>query len=233
MKKILCSAVALCVFGGALTGCGKSDESESHAHNMLGDTDDWQGVDISGDDLPYGSVITEIRPANDPRFEVPICFDSRYFAEYGSDDDLTDIYKIHDYIIAINKGDGALMESLYYPGFLNQVCVERGYDDVQDYVDQLHSSFESKLGEGFEIDYINVSNCYGTEDEEAQGYFTYVEDSINDFDASLWEKITNKKLVEVGGYTNFTNADGNNTLTNFIDPLTIGFCEIDGEYYIF
>lgn len=230
MKKILCAAASAVMMFSFMTGCGsKEAESESHG-NMVGvpDADDNIGLD----DMPYGSYVTEISPNSDEHITYKICYDSRYF---GNEDasDITEIYRLHDFILAIDTNDHALMESLFYPGYLDYISEKDGATDIDEYLDTLYVYVESCLGSGFEMNYINVSNCYAEEDEEAVSYLESTDTEIYLFDSSLTDKITSKKVAEIGGDTYFKSDDDSGFIKNYMNPFILRIYEIDGETYLF
>ena len=98
-------------------------------------------------------------------------------------------------------------------------------------------SFAEKLCEGFSINFIEVSNCQLAGDLDADSRFATRDETLKKaFGDDFTSKISDRKLLTIGNYTYFGNADNNylTELTNVI-PEGIQFCvyEIDGKPYIF
>jgi hypothetical protein len=227
MKKILClvlSAIMIC----GMTSC--DDHKHSHP-NMVGNVDDEKG-DVNQEDMPYGSTIYELRPENDSRVKYIMEFDKRYFGWDGENNDLSEIYLIHDYIVAVNENDHETIKNLYYPGYLEQLCKNGGYSSADEYLDDMNNTLKQTLGEDFEIDYVNISNCL-TEGEEAEKFFQYADAELALLDSSVLGKITSKKVIEIGGYTCFSAGDNDYLLKNYTTPINLRIYQIDGKYYLF
>lgn len=231
MKKILCAAASAVMMFSFMTGCGDKDEHEhENGGNMVGSPDGY--VDIGLEDMPYGSYVTELSPNSDENTEYKICYDSRYF-EKTNDGDMAEIYRLHDFILAINTNDHELMESLFYPGYLRYISEKDGISDIDEYLDDLYIYVESCLGSGFDMNYINVSNCYKESDSEAASYLEATDTEIYAFDSSIYDKITSKKVAEIGGDTCYSSDDGSGLIINRMDPFILRIYEIDGETYLF
>lgn len=230
MKKFFCTAISATLICAFMTGCGgKESESESHG-NMVGtpDADD----NIVLEDMPYGSYVTEISPNADENITYKICYDSRYFGN-GSDGTPAEIYRLHDFILALNTNDHDLMESLFYPGYLEYISEKDGASDIDEYLDNLCIFVESCLGSEFEMNYINVSNCYDEEDETGLSYLQTTDTELYGFDSSIIDKVTSKKVAEIGGDTYFKSAENSGFIKNYTDPFVLAVYEIDGEAYLF
>lgn len=228
MKKFVCAAISAIILCAFVTGCGDKDEHEHESGgNMVGSL----GIDdnIGMDDMPYGSNVTELSPNANENITYKICFDSRYF----DDADYTEIYRLHDFILALNTNDHELMESLFYPGYLKYISEKDGASDINEYLDDLYLYAEMCLGQGFEMNYINVSNCYYAEDETAVSYLQSTDTELYAFDSSLAAKVTSKKVAEIGGDTYFDSSDKSGLITNYMDSFKLGIYEIDGTPYLF
>lgn len=217
------------VMTAALTvGCGDKKGSSESGNNMVGaDMDDY--VNINPEDMPYGSNMCELSPNADENITYKICYDNRYFPE----DSLEEIYKVHDFVAAVNENDAEKMKSLYYRGYLDFACEKNGMSNGNEYFNNLYSSVENSLGEGFTIDYICISDCFDASDENTSSYFNDTEKYLAEFDSDALGKITSRKLVEVGGDTFFSTDEGSYQLTSRMNPMYFALYEIDGEVYIF
>lgn len=225
MKKIVCAALGVILLGSALTAC--HDEEEKH---QMINTEDLE--DVSQDEMPYGSTIYQLRPENDSNIKYTVEFDKRYFGGDGEEEDLREIYILHDYIKALNENDHEKIKSLYYPGYLEYMCNIGGYLSVEQYLNSVNAALTEALGEGFEIDYINISNCLTEKDEDAASYFIQAESVLYTIDGSLEDKITSKKVTEIGGYTCYSTPENSYIFVNHTDALTLLVYEIDGKIYL-
>ena len=226
MKRLLCTALSAIMICG-MTGCG-----DKHSHtNMVGYIDDEMG-DVKQEEMPYGATIYELRPSNDERVKYTVEFDKRYFGGDGETEDLGEIYLVHDYIVAVNENDHDAIKNLYYPGYLELLCVNGGYSSADEYLDGMSNTLKQTLGEDFEINYINISDCL-TEGEEAEKFFQFADAEIALFDSSLLNKITSKKVVEIGGFTSYKAGGNSYVLENHTTPINLRIYQIDGKYYFF
>ncbi|MCM1132034.1 MAG: hypothetical protein NC340_01040 [Ruminococcus flavefaciens] len=231
MKKFLCGITAV-LMAFAMTSCeDKTEDSSSESGvNMVSGAG--SGVNLKQDDMPYGSTVFELSQDNDDHVKYITCFDKRYF---GGDDeenpDYSEIYVIHDYVASLNDNDHDLMKSVYYDGYLEEACRNGDYEDVDEYIDGLYETLVTLLGDGFEIDYIDVSACIGDENVAAVDYMATVDEYLTNIGAI--DKVTSKKVIEVGGYTCYSGADGGSyQLTNHMESIILGVYIIDGQAYI-
>lgn len=216
MKKVLCGVTAF-IMACALTACGDNNSSSENMVEM--------GVsNVDESDLPYGTTLCELSSSNDNHVKVAIDFDKRYFS-----DSYDEIYKIHDYIVAIDTNDHELLKSTYYSGFLEYFC-EKYEMTVDEYIDNQNNILKTDIGENSSINYINVSNCYSADDEDFQAYYQIRDEILTEIGAG---EITSRKTVEVGGYTTFEDESGTHQLTNYHQPIIACIYEIDGQTYIF
>ncbi len=225
MKKIVCGLLGTILLCSVMTGCQHKEE-----HQMVGTGDVKGDSDISQDEMPYGSTIYQLLPENDENIKYTVEFDKRYFG--GEENDLREVYILHDYIKALNENDHEKIKSLYYPGYLEYMCNIGGYLSVDQYLESVNAALTKALGEGFEIDYINISNCLTEKDEDATSYFIQAESVLYTVDSSLEGKITSKKVTEIGGYTCYSTPENSYVFVNHTDALTLLVYEIDGKIYL-
>ncbi|MDE7364114.1 MAG: hypothetical protein K2N27_04405 [Ruminococcus sp.] len=220
IKKVLCGITAF-TMAFALTACNLSSEH----NNMVG----MDSSDIAESDLPYGATLCELSSSNDDNIKVAVDFDKRYFSDSENNIKYDEIYKIHDYIVAIDTNDHELLKSTYYPGFLEYLCGQ--YELTADeYIDSFNNMLKTDIGENSSINYINISNCYSADDEDFQAYYQLRDEILTAIGAG---EITSRKTIEVGGYTTFEDESGNHQLTNYHQPIIACIYEIDGQIYIF
>lgn len=227
MKKIICAISAVVLCGAMLTAC---EDKHDHKHSLIDGSAD--NVKMSEKDMPYGATIYELLPENDSNVRYTVEFDKRYFGSDGEEKDLREIYALHDYIVSINEDDHEKFKSLYYPGFLEYLCDKNGYADVDEYLVSMNAQIKGQLGDDFEIDYINISNCFTESDEEGRSTFTEVDKILNDVDSEAVGKITSKKYVEIGGYTCYSSGDNDYILIKHADAFRLCVYEIDGKIYL-
>lgn len=230
MKKLLCGIMAV-LMTAAMVSCEKKDDTSSESGKQLV-SNAGDNVTIKGEDMPYGSKVFELSKDNDDHVKYVTSFDSRYF---GGDDennpDYSEVYAVHDYIAALNTNDHDTIKSLYYDGYLETACKDNGYDDVDEYLDVVYNAVLSYLGEGFEINYIDISECLDGESQGGKAYTQTVDSYLTKINAL--DKVTSKKVVEVGGYTCYKGADGGSyQLTNHMETIILGVYVIDGKTYI-
>lgn len=224
MKKIICAALGVLLLGFSMSSCHDEDE-----HQML-NTDMDKDAYLTQDEMPYGSTIYQLLPENNENIKYTVEFDKRYFG--GEENDLREVYILHDYIKALNENDHEKIKSLYYPGYLEYMCNIGGYLSVDQYLESVNAALTKALGEGFEIDYINISNCLTEKDEDATSYFIQAESVLYTVDSSLEGKITSKKVTEIGGYTCYSTSENSYIFVNHTDALTLLVYEIDGKIYL-
>lgn len=228
------AALSAMIMAAAMVGCGDNGgNSSSDGDNMVGaglaDGDN----DIAENDLPYGSTIVERSKEVDENIEIKIAFDKRFFIEDEENPDYSEIYKIHDYVKAINTKDGEMLKGLYYPGYLAEATQTKGYDGEDDYVDSFFSSIEEALGEGFEIDYIDVSDCILGSNEEAANYFNTCDEALAKVSgADILDKVTSRKVIEIGGYSTYKQGGNSYQLANHVSIPYLCLYTIDGQVYI-
>lgn len=238
MKKLFKTAAALLLAGCCLAGCGdnqpsvKETSESDEPKNMFGSFDDSYNVDISEEDMPYGSNVGELTNEYDEHITIKICYDVRYF-DTKDGKDFSELHNLHDYIVALNTQDAELMESLYYPGYLKYICEKNGLSGIDEYMANLHEKIAQYLGEDAEFNYIYVSNCMSEGEEQADAYFNNTADVISGFDASLAGRISSRKLDEIGGYTCFKTSSGVFAMEDYMSPFVLAQYEIDGKYYLF
>lgn len=228
MKKVICAVLSAVMVGATLTACG--DKEEEHSHGMIDGSAD--NVSMNSDEMPYGAMIHQLLPANDSNIKYTVEFDKRYFGGEGEEENLREIYAIHDYIVAINEDDHEKFKELYYPKYLDYLCGLSGYATVDAYLTDMNTQIKELLGDDFEIDFINVSNCYTESDSEGASVFADVDKYLNEVDSSALGKITSKKYVEIGGYTCYSSGDNDYVLVNHANPFYLCVYEIDGKMYI-
>lgn len=224
-KRFISALAACAMILTAAASCGSKEETSG---TRIDDGQDIpENYNITEEDMPYGSTVTEIRPESDSNLHNMICFDNRYFSDYN------EIYKIDEYINGLNENEPEYIKNAFYPNYLEYTASKFGIDSADDYISSYYQSLEKMLGEGFCIDYIEISECFEPDSETAQSYFNYADAAITEIDgAEALEKITSRKVVEIGGYTTYS-ADGNSyQFTNHSDPIVLCIYQIDGEYYL-
>ena len=159
MKKFLCGIMAVLIAVSMASCADEKDESSlTSGKQLVGDAGD--DVNLKEEDMPYGSTVYELSESNDDHVKYITCFDRRYFGSSDENNpDYSEIYAIHDYIVALNENDHDAMKSLYYDGYIEAFCQNNNISDIDEYIDNVYNAAVSYLGEGFEINYIDISNC--------------------------------------------------------------------------
>ncbi len=231
---VTAAALSAMMMAAAMVGCGDDGgSSSSDGNNMVGAGFADGGSDVAEKDLPYGATILERSREEDENLDIKIAFDKRFFIEDEDNPDYSEIYKIHDYVKSINDKDGDLLKSLYYPGYLADVTKSKGYENEDDYVDSFFGSIEEALGEGFEIDYIDVSDCILGSDDASASYINTCNKALADISGvDILDKVTSRKIVEIGGYSTYKQGENSYQLTNHVNIPYLCLYTIDGQVYI-
>lgn len=232
MKKIIAAALTALLGITALTACGDKEESAPDS-GILGAGG--QGIpsdyNITGENMGYGASIVELKPQNNENVRVMIGFDKRYFSEeeYGA------IYRITDYIAAMNENDHELFKEIFYDGYLDYAAGQTSIEDADTYIDTFEASLTESLGEDFEIDYIDVSACYDSSDNASASDFEGIDSVLVQLagDDSILDKVDYRRVVEIGGNTTYKTPKGNYLFTNHERAFMLCIYRIDGQYYIF
>lgn len=226
MKKLLCGITAV-IMTCAMASCSDSEENQqSQAGNQLVSGAD-KNVNLSQDDMPYGATICELSSANDEHITIMTDFDKRYFADADDNPNYDEVYKIYDYIIAIDTNDHDLLKSITYPGFYEHFCEENDLT-FDEYIDSVSAQLHDDIGEDSAISFIDISNCtYDGENVEA--FYSLRDEILSEIGAG---EVTSRKTVEIGGYTTFNNSTGSYLLTEHSQTIVICVYEIDGQTYI-
>lgn len=229
MKKFLCAVMALCMTV-SLVSCAETDDTSQSGTQIVSDAG--KNVNVKEDDMPYGSTVIELSTSNDDHVKFVTSFDRRFFGNGDEENpDYSEIYAVHDYIAALNTNDHDAIKALYYDGYLDTACKGNGYASVDEYLDGVYNAMVSYLGEGFEINYIDISDCLDGESQGGKAYTQTVDEYLTSINAL--DKVTSKKVVEVGGYTCYSvNGENSYQLTNHMDTIILGVYVIDGKTYI-
>ncbi|MDE6784166.1 MAG: hypothetical protein K2J26_02140, partial [Ruminococcus sp.] len=213
-NKRFISALAACAMILTAASCGGKEEISGTRIDEGQDIP--ENYSVAEEDMPYGSKVTELRPETDSNLHNMICFDNRYFSDYN------EIYKIDEYINGINENNPEYVKNAFYPEYLEYAASKSGIDSADDYISNYYLTLKEMLGEGFSINYIDISKCFEPGAEIAQSYFDDADAAITEIDgAEVLEKVTSKKVVEIGGYTTYELSDGVYQFTNHAEPLII------------
>ena len=233
MKRIITALTAAALAGAMLTAvsCGDKESSSSGVRVDGGDTarknmtdEEYQTAYVSGFDL---------KPADDENISIMISFDLGYFG--GESKDFSEIYLIDRYFDALNKNDVQGVLDCYYPDYLASLCGDSTFATPEVFVQTYREQLEGNLTENFSFDFIDVSNCQLSGDLEADTAFANRDETLKAaFGDGIVDKISDRKLVTIGGYTYIT-ADGEYAELTKLIPDGILFCvyTIDGKPYIF
>lgn len=229
MKKLLCGIMAI-FMAVSMVSCGDGEESSQSGKVLVSDIGD--NVNIKEEDMPYGATTYELSESNDDHVKYITCFDKRYFGGDDEDNpDYSEVYAVHDYIAALNTNDHDAFKALHYDGYLDSACKSSGYGSADEYIDSLYNSLNTYLGEGFEINYIDISACLSESDSASGAYIGTVDQYLENI--GVLDKVTSKKVIEVGGYTCYKLSEGGAyQLTNHMESIIIGVYTIDGQVYI-
>ncbi|MBR4626531.1 MAG: hypothetical protein IKO47_02285 [Ruminococcus sp.] len=128
---------AACTMLMPAAGCGDKKKGSSSS----------SGLTISDADMPFGAKMTE--HLVEDGYEITTYVDYRYITDEESK-------KIAEYIAAISRKDGALMEKALYPAGLAYVMNAAGSATSAEYAEYLHNSLLEVTEGEFEFDYIQA-----------------------------------------------------------------------------
>lgn len=240
MRNMLMKAAALAAAGVmmlTMPSCGnKQDSSDTSGTELTGDNGKDYADSVknaSEDEMPYGATIFRMEKEYDPEALITTEFDRRFFEE--RDETYPEIHKIINYMYALNTVDADLMEKSFYPPYLKKMCEDSGASDVKSYIQQYHDSLESRLGEGFNIDYMEVIACTDETDPDTAEYFAKLDEALDSLgEGKISDKVTSRRMATIGGYSTFNlNGEGTYVLMNRLDnEINFAIYEIDGEYWL-
>ena len=235
MKKFtsaLAMVILACLTASAVS-CGDKTDNSNSGNMLVGsekptdmDNETYQNTYASNDDL---------LPSQDSNVSIQISYDNSYWNDSTGYDEL---YLVDKYVSALNSGDVKAINDCYYPGFLEGICKDSGsYESAEAFIKDYYAQMEDTFGEGFQINFIEISNCQLAGDLEADSRFATRDENLKKiFGDDIASKISDRKLLTIGGYSYYGNADTKyiTELTNVL-PEGILFCvyTIDGKPYIF
>lgn len=238
MRRLFTAAAAFmlaCAMTAGMASCGDKEKSESSVsgNTLVGgqkptnmSNEDYQKAYVAGADL---------LPSIDSNVTIQISYDNSF---WNDETGYEELYLVDRYIDALNKADVKTIAECYYPGYLESVCEDNDkYANPEAFIKDYYSNLAEKLCEGFSINFIEVSNCQLAGDLDADSRFATRDETLKKaFGDDFTSKISDRKLLTIGNYTYFGNADNKylTELTNVI-PEGIQFCvyEIEGKPYIF
>ena len=239
MNSLLQKVAAFAAAGAmmlTMTSCGNKQDSENSTTELTGDNGKDYADSVgnaSEEEMPYGATIYRMEKQYDPEALITTEFDRRFFAE--KDETYPEIHKISNYMYALNNVDVELMESAFYPPYLKKMCENAGVSDTKSYIQQYHDSLESRLGEGFNIDYMEVIDCRDETDPDAAEYFAKLDEALDSLgEGKISERVTSRRMATIGGYSTFNlNGEGTYVLMDRLDNnINFAIYEIDGEYWL-
>lgn len=234
MKKIFSWAAAItlaAVMAVGTASCG--DKEESSGTNLVGGGPA-DGKDVADEDMPYGAHVTELTSEIDENISIMIGFDNRYLGEGGQD--YSEVYLVDSYFDALNRNDVAAVKACYYPGYLEALSGDDSFDSPEEFISTYRAELENTFGAGFNIEFIDISNCQLSGDTEAETMFSIRDSSLAEvFGDSILDKITSRKLLTIAGNSYYTLEGGGWGEITSVLPEGIFICvyEIDGKPYIF
>ena len=240
MKKMNKAALAILLAGAMLTAvsCGDKGSSSTSSSSSGVRVDGGENARKNMTDEEYHSAYMandDLKPADDSNVSIQISYDNSFWNDSTGYDEL---YMVNKYVEALNSGDYEAIAACYYPGFLDGVCkASERYDSEEKFIEDYYTTMEQTLCEGFKINFIEISDCRLAGDTEADARFESRDQNLKTvFGDDIISKITDRKLLTMGGYTYYGNEESNYIaeLTNVL-PEGMLFCvyTIDGKPYIF
>ena len=233
MKRILRAAAALLLAGAMACGvsCGDKESSASGVR-----IDEGANARKNMTDEEYhSSYMTnfDLKPEDDENIKIMISFDNRYFGKEGTD--YTEIYLIDKYFDALNNNDISGILSCYYPGYLDSLCGEDTFATPEEFAKTYRDQLAGLFGEDFKFGFIEISDCTSGGDPETENMFQNRDDTLKAaFGDAIADKITDRKLVTIGGDSYVTGGGGWAEVNQMISEGIV-FCvyTIDGQPYLF
>ncbi|MBR1824377.1 MAG: hypothetical protein IJ779_09120 [Ruminococcus sp.] len=232
MKAMLKKAAAVLSSAMVLVtavGCADKDDHD-HDHNLVGSPAD--GASVAEEDLPYGATMTSLKSSNVEGLSLDAEFDSRYFAQEGSD--YPEIYLLADYLTAVQDSDADALEKLFYPSYLETVLKERGYASTKEYLDNYHERLVSEVNSSFKFEYLTVDACLNENESNDLTEFRDLDTKLDSCAGeTVSDKVKSRKLVYLDAA--FEDEQGNFSQLNSClgNDLEIYIYNIDGKYYLF
>ncbi|MBQ8961081.1 MAG: hypothetical protein IJ071_07675 [Ruminococcus sp.] len=243
MKDILIRTAALLLSGAVLVGsaaCGDKSTTEPKGAHGHEDEGNLAAANVSGsydeEDLPYGATMTQLLPSLNEGLPISIEYDGRFLDEEAG-------RVVSTYLSALTAADEALMETAFYPPYLEYSYQYNGYTNAQDYLDAVKINLLGAISEhvgkdvdSIDIDYIMITDCYGEGSDKVGTDFTDMDKIMNDaLGEDFLVKVESGSRKEI--YVDFTykipdddTSYDYNYGTGY--PLRMFMYKIDGKYYI-
>lgn len=225
IKKIL-AVCAACAMGISCVSCDKNKDKSEQGSGGLVDTADLKDYSISQDEMPYGSTLSELKPASDENVKIAIEYDNRFL-------EMEEAYVISEYMWALSQKDEASIRKTFYPDLLDYTVKVAQMESAEEYINASYDNLAEALGGDFEFSYLDITAVeYEADTKET---FDNVDEGLNFCsDDDILGKVSSKKCVTLEGYTMFKLSDGTEKLVSGVlsSPISLCIYKIDGQYYI-
>ncbi len=211
------AAVFAAALGMALTSfscAGKNSSADESGHGNLVGNSPPDDVQISEDEMPYGSTLSQLKTD----VPIPIEYDNRFMTEEEG-------RKISEYFAAVGTKDADMLSEVSYDSYLELNFESMNVSSLQEYVEGYYESIKSYTGEDYEFSFITVSDV--TEDESVYPYYDNIINSINP-DA----KIESRKVATIDILYKTESVKSSLISGKIGDYIKICVYQIDGQVYI-
>lgn len=220
MKKFI---ILSCAVMMACCSCSDGNSSSSsESRNLLVSDNAGKGINVNEDEMPFGATMTDLYPDDVP---ISISYENRFMTE-------DEAKKISDYISAINTCDAELMKKTCYPSYLDYLVEQYENTDVQNYLDDRHSTIANDYTNGeFDFDYILINSLMDEDDNENDTGFSHLDTQI--YEKSPDAEITSRKMVGIDVLYSLENDNGSYSLSARTgSDMILYIYTIDGQIYI-
>lgn len=222
MKKFIILACAMMI---ACVSCsdGKSDSS-GESRNMLVSDNAGKGINVNEDEMPFGATMTDLYSDRD-NVPVSISYENRFMTE-------DEARKVSEYISAINTCDAELMQNTCYPSYLEYLVNQYENSDVQDYLDERHTTIAGSYTNGeFDFNYILINSLMDEDDSDSDTGFSKLDEKI--LEKSPDVEITSRKMIGIDVLYSLENDDSSYSLSMRTgSDMILYIYNIDGQIYI-
>lgn len=219
-KKIMRMLAALSAAAAVLctVGCDKKEDEHPDAADSYGD--------LAQEDMPYGATITQLKPELDENIHIQVEYDNRYFTEAEAE-------KISNYVYALDTVDAEFMNTVVYPGYLDQYAEKAGAENLAGYLQICRDNIrDNYIYDEFNFNYVLINDCL-TEDYNPDEIANFASvDSL--LEAQYGElNITDRKMAAVEILYGVESDDGSYSFSNRQGGDSYMYIyTIEGEPYI-
>lgn len=215
ISAVLSSIVLMTSFASCGKNSGSGDEKTTHYNIAGGDVDG--DVNVSEDEMPYGSTMRSLKPAID---DIPIMieFDYRFLSDEIARD-------VSSYMAGVVNKDPSLMQKATNPTIFEAAMASENAGSPEEYAAAMYDDVKEVVGDDFTFSSISIQGVGDSSSYDFSSYDSFVISTLPD------AEITDRKLLELDIY--YDTADSSGSLyTKTGAYVTAAVYNIDGENYI-